>query len=111
MIVDEPAKLLDDFNEIREIVEKHNKMDYEDSLEKIRTLIIRQIPLKPIYTLTKKNKLSRFICPNCNALVRSGDWFSGDGKAKICQKCLQALDWSDYASRNDYYLKYRKPQR
>lgn len=35
MIVDEPAKLLDDFNKIREIVEKHNERDYEDSLEKI----------------------------------------------------------------------------
>ena len=49
----------------------------------------KQIPKKPIGEYTS------YKCPICDRRVRSGKGSSSRGVDYFCQRCGQALDWSD----------------
>jgi DNA-directed RNA polymerase subunit RPC12/RpoP len=51
--------------------------------------IDKQIPKKPI------GKHTSYKCPICGRRVRSGKGSSSFGVDHFCQRCGQALDWSD----------------
>lgn len=49
----------------------------------------KQIPKKPI------GRHTSYKCPVCDRRVRSGKGSSSRGVDHFCQRCGQALDWSD----------------
>lgn len=49
----------------------------------------KQIPKKPI------GRHTNYKCPICDRRVRSGKGSSSFGVDHFCQRCGQALDWSD----------------
>ena len=49
----------------------------------------KQIPQKPI------GKHTSYKCPVCDRRVRSGKGSSSRGVDYFCQRCGQAIDWSD----------------
>ena len=51
--------------------------------------IEKQIPKKPI------GRHTSYKCPICDRRVRSGKGSSSFGVDYFCQRCGQALDWSD----------------
>lgn len=53
------------------------------------TAIGKQISIKPI------GRHTSYKCPVCDRRVRSGKGSSSRGVDHFCQRCGQALDWSD----------------
>ena len=53
------------------------------------TALEKQIPKKPI------GRHTSYKCPICDRRVRSGKGSSSFGVDHFCQRCGQALDWSD----------------
>ena len=61
----------------------------KDCYKSIVSAIEKQIPMKPI------GKHTNYKCPVCDRRVRSGKGSSSFGVDHFCQRCGQALDWSD----------------
>ena len=67
------------------IVYKNRKLYAELAVNALE----KQIPKKPI------GKHTNYKCPVCDRRVRSGKGSSSFGVDFFCQRCGQALDWSD----------------
>lgn len=61
----------------------------EDELHMAMIALEKQIPQKPI------GRHTSYKCPVCGRRVRSGKGSSSKGVDFFCQRCGQALDWSD----------------
>ena len=59
------------------------------ALEASKQALEKQIPKKPI------GRHTSYKCPICDRRVRSGKGSSSFGVDHFCQRCGQALDWSD----------------
>ena len=75
---------------VREGTENDNigqlqKCVYDTSIEALE----KRIPKKPI------GKYTDYKCPVCSRRVRSGKGSSSRGVDYYCQRCGQAMDWSD----------------
>ena len=58
-------------------------------LEEAKKALEKRIPVKPI------GRHTSYKCPVCDRRVRSGKGSSSRGVDHFCQRCGQALDWSD----------------
>ena len=67
-----------------------DKAGFGDTFDEMYELIDRFIPKKPLGTHYQVMK-----CPKCNKRVRSGLGSSYNAQPKFCDKCGQALDWSE----------------
>ena len=81
---------------IAEIEYKHGFRGKQLAINKINEACViaceameKQIPKKPI------GKHTNYKCPVCDRRVRSGKGSSSFGVDFFCQRCGQALDWSD----------------
>lgn len=57
----------------------------------------KQIPKKPIVDSANLVDLQDFHCPKCNQKIIAridGEWIAGK-QQNYCDKCGQAIDWSD----------------
>ena len=63
--------------------------EFKKAVEIANNAIEKQIPKKPI------GRHTSYKCPVCDRRVRSGKGSSSFGVDCFCQKCGQALDWSD----------------
>ncbi len=87
-------------------------MTYEEALHEISTMVYRNTDdfsmriskdcYKSIVSALKKQvqqkpigKHTNYKCPICDRRVRSGKGSSSFGVDYFCQRCGQALDWSD----------------
>ena len=59
------------------------------AMQTIKKALEKQIPKKPI------GRHTSYKCPVCGRRVRSGKGSSSRGVDYFCQRCGQALDWSD----------------
>lgn len=59
------------------------------TLKAAKDALDKQIPKKPIGEYTS------YKCPVCGRRVRSGKGSSSRGVDHFCQRCGQAMDWSD----------------
>ena len=78
------------FMTIQEIA-KENGIEREVVLNEtaIVNALKKQITIKPI------GRHTNYRCPVCDRRVRSGKGSSSRGVDHFCQRCGQALDWSD----------------
>lgn len=60
-----------------------------EALEMAIEALEKQIPKKPV------GKYTSYKCPVCGRRVRSGKGSSSRGIDHYCQKCGQAIDWSE----------------
>ena len=75
---------------LRYEIEEEGHCSYiEDEMEVAFDALEKQIPIKPI------GKHTSYKCPICGRRVRSGKGSSSFGVDYFCQRCGQALDWSD----------------
>lgn len=72
-----------------EIEEEGHCSFIEDEMKVAFKALEKQIPKKPI------GKHTNYKCPVCDRRVRSGKGSSSRGVDRFCQRCGQALDWSD----------------
>ena len=72
-------------------IAKENGIEMEVVLNEtaIVNALKKQIPLKPI------GRHTSYKCPVCDRRVRSGKGSSSRGVDHFCQRCGQAIDWSD----------------
>lgn len=66
-----------------------DEADIKEAVQCAISALEKQIPKKPI------GKHTNYRCPVCNRRVRSGKGSSSFGVDYFCQRCGQALDWSD----------------
>ena len=78
------------FGEIQKIATE-NGFDTKITLNEkaVVSALSKQIPTKPI------GRHTSYKCPICDRRVRSGKGSSSFGVDHFCQRCGQALDWSD----------------
>ena len=78
------------YGEIQKIATEHG-IDTKIVLNEkaIVSALEKQIPKKPI------GRHTSYKCPVCDRRVRSGKGSSSRGVDHFCQRCGQALDWSD----------------
>lgn len=77
-------KILKHFTDNDSVGELH-KQTYDVAIKACE----KQIPKKPI------GKYTDYKCPVCSRRVRSGKGSSSRGVDYYCQRCGQAMDWSD----------------
>ena len=78
------------FDSLRYEIDEEGHCSYiEDEIHIAMKALEKQIPIKPI------GRHTSYKCPVCDRRVRSGKGSSSRGVDYFCQRCGQALDWSD----------------
>ena len=77
-------------NQLRYEVEEEGHCSFiEEEMKVAFDALEKQIPIKPI------GRHTNYKCPVCGRRVRSGKGSSSFGVDYFCQRCGQAMDWSD----------------
>ena len=89
MTPQEAIRRIEEHNRIHAVKEYPFAIKITEALDIAVKALEKQIPKNPI------GKHTNYKCPICNRRVRSGKGSSSFGVDYFCQRCGQALDWSD----------------